>query len=68
MHLIEYLCLIVKYSQELKGIVLPDHKLGCHPNLKGETIDPDLEKKDSMHAGQILIEIWSGVMKGDHPV
>ena len=31
-------------------------------------IDPGLEKKTFMHAGQILAEIWSGMIIDSHPV
>ena len=41
---------LVKFSQELSGIVLSHDKFGSHLNLKGETIEPELEKKNFMHA------------------
>ena len=40
---------MVKFSQELSGIVLPHDKFGSHLNSKGETIDSELEKKIFMH-------------------
>ena len=59
---------MVKFSQELSWTVLPYNKFGSHLNLKGETIGPELEKKNFMHASQILAEIWSGMIMDDHPV
>ena len=54
---------MVKFSQELSGIVLPYHKFGSHLSSNWETIKPELEKKNFIHAGKILSEMWSG-----HPV
>ena len=54
---------MVKFSQELSGIVLSYHIFGSHLNSNWETINPELEKKNFMHVGQILSEMWSG-----HPV
>ena len=48
---------MVKFSQELSGVILPHDKFGSHLNSKGETIDPELEKKNFMHAGEVLAEI-----------
>ena len=59
---------MVKFSQELSGIILPHNKCGSHLNLKRETIDPELEKKNFMHAEQILNEIWLGMIIDSHPV
>ena len=53
---------MVKFSQELSWMVRPYNKFGSHLSLKGETIDPVLEKKNFMHASQILAEIWSGMI------
>ena len=58
---------MVKFSQELSRIVLLHDKFGSPLNSKGETIDPELEKKAFMHAGQILAEIWSGMAIDGHP-
>ena len=44
-------CRMVKFSQELSGIVLPHDKLGSQLNSKEERIDPELEKKNFMNAG-----------------
>ena len=59
---------MVKFSQELSGVILPHNKFGSHLNSKGETIDPELEKKNFMHAGKVLAEIWSGMIIDGHPV
>ena len=45
-------CRMVKFSQELSGIVLPHDKLGSHLNSKGKMIDPELEKKTSCMWGR----------------
>ena len=37
--------LMVKFSKELSGVVLPHDNFGSHLNAKGETIDKELEKK-----------------------
>ena len=59
---------MVKFNQGLSRIVLPQDKFGSHLNLKGETIDPELENKNFMHAGQILAKSWSGMIINGHPV
>ena len=56
-------CQMVKFSQELSGIVLPYHKFGSHLSSNWETIKPELKKKNFIDAGKILSEMWSG-----HPV
>ena len=43
---------MVKFSQELSGIVLPHDKFGSHLNLKGKMTDPELEKKTSCMWGR----------------
>ena len=59
---------MVKFNQELSGIVLPHDKFGSYLNSKGEAIDPELAKKNFMHAGKILAEIWPGMIIDSHPV
>ena len=59
---------MVKFSQELSKIVLPLNKFGSHLNSKGETINPELKKKNFMHVTQILAEIWLGIIIDSHPV
>ena len=59
---------MVKFSQELSKIVLPLNKSGSHLNSKGETINPELKKKNFMHVTQILAEIWLGMIIDSHPV
>ena len=54
---------MVTFGQELSGTVLPYNKFGSHLNSIGETIDPELEKKNFIHAGQILAEIWSDMIR-----
>ena len=41
---------LVKCSQELSRIVLSQDKFGFHLNMKEETIDPELEKRNLMPA------------------
>ena len=36
---------MVKFSQEMSGLVLPHDKFGSHLNSKGETVDSELENK-----------------------
>ena len=36
---------MVKFSQELNGVVLPHDSFGSHLNAAGENIDRELEKK-----------------------
>ena len=38
--------------------MLSHDKFGSHLNSKGKAIDPELEKKNFIHVGQILAEIW----------
>ena len=59
---------MVKFRQELSRMVLPHDKFGFHLNSKRETIEPELKKKNNMHAGQILPELWSGMLIVGHPV
>ena len=58
---------MVKFSQELRGIVLSHDKFGSHLNSKKKTIDPGLEKKNVMYAGQILTEIELGIIINGYP-
>ena len=37
--------LMVKFSKELSGVVLPHDNFGSHLNAKGKTINKELEKK-----------------------
>ena len=60
--------LMAKFSQKLSGTVLSHNKFESHLNSKGETIDSELEKINSMLTGQIFTEIWSGMMIAGHPV
>ena len=59
---------MVKFSQELSGVVLPHDNFGSHLNAKGETIDKELEKRNFGYAGEILAKIWSGMIIDGHPV
>ena len=61
-------CRMVKFSQELSGVVLPYDNFGSHLNAKGETIDKELEKRNFGYAGEILAKIWSGMISDGHPV
>ena len=61
-------CWIVKFSQELSGIVLLHDKFGSHLNSKEETIDPEQEKEKFMYEGQILAEVWPIMIIDSHPI
>ena len=45
-------------SKALAGLVIPHDFCGCHLNASGETVDPELEKKNFKVAGNILSQIW----------
>ena len=48
---------MVEFSQELSGGVLLHDNFGPHLNVKGETIDKELEKRNFRYAGEILAKI-----------
>ena len=45
-------------SKALASLVIPHDSCGSHLNPSGETIDPELEKKNFKVAGKILSQIW----------
>ena len=59
---------MVKFSQELRGVVLLHDNFGSHLNAKGETIDKELENRNFGYAEEILAKIWSGMIIDGHPV
>ena len=42
----------------MTGLVIPHDSCGSHLNASGETIDPELEKKNFKVAGYVLSQIW----------
>ena len=59
---------MVKFSQEMSGLVLPHDEFGSYLNSKGETVDSELENKYFIHEGEVLAEVLSGMMIDRHPV
>ena len=55
-------------SHALSGVVLPHDSFGGHLNSSGETIDPELEKKNFKKAAEVLCEIWNNVTIDGHDV
>ena len=55
-------------SKELGGVLLEHKHFGAHLDDKGNTTDPQLELKNFKHAGNILGEIWSGIVIDGYPV
>ena len=49
---------MVPLSKALAGLVIPHDSYGSHLNESGETIEPELEKKNFKVAGNILSQIW----------
>ena len=58
---------MVLLSKELAGLILQHNHFGTHLNKKGEAIDEALQLKNFEHAGQILAEVWSGMVFDGHP-
>ena len=46
-------------SRELSGVVLDHEHFGSHLDNNKRTTNPELEKKNFAHAGEILSNIWS---------
>ena len=60
---------MVKFSQEFSWLLKPDNKCRSHLNSKGETVYPELKKKNKfMHTGKNLAEIWSSMIISSQPV
>ena len=57
--------LMVKFSKELSGVVLPHDNFGSHLNAKGKTINKELEKNFG-YVGEILGKIWSSMIIDGH--
>lgn len=54
-------------SRDLAGLVLPHDHFGSHLDDHGKTVDPELEKENFAHAGQVLAEIWSDKIIDGYP-
>ena len=59
---------MVKLSKELSGVILKHDKFGVHLDVKGVTVDKDLELKNFEYAGRTLLDIWSGLVIDGSPV
>ena len=49
-------------SKELSGLVLLHDACGAHLDESGTTIDTDLERENFKKAGQVLADVWSGIV------
>jgi len=54
-------------SRELSGLILPHDHYGSHLDKKGNTVDPQLEKKNFTFAGKALADVWSRLLLDGHP-
>ena len=45
-------------SRELAGVILPHKTFGTHLDSNGETMDPELGRRNFEHVGKILADIW----------
>ena len=54
-------------SRELSGLILPHDHYGSHLDKKGNTADPQLEKKNFDFAGKTLADVWSQLVLDGHP-
>ncbi|XP_017475728.1 PREDICTED: uncharacterized protein LOC108365992 [Rhagoletis zephyria] len=55
-------------SRELAGVILPHDSFGNHLDGNGKTVDPTLEKINFRKAGEVLAEIWSGMVIDSYEV
>lgn len=55
-------------SHQLAGIVLEHDHYGSHLDNQRNTIDEDLEKRNFMHAGEVLCKIWNELEIDGYPV
>ncbi|XP_036340341.1 protein dachsous-like, partial [Rhagoletis pomonella] len=55
-------------SRELAGVILPHDSFGNHLDGNGKTVDPILEKINFRKAGEVLAEIWSGMVIDSYEV
>lgn len=53
-------------SKDLAGLILDHDLFGSHLDDNGKTLDPDLERENFAHAGNILAEIWSNTIIDGH--
>ena len=54
-------------SRELSGLILPHDHYGSHLDKKGNTVDPQLQKKNFDFAGKALADVWSRLVLVGHP-
>ena len=62
---------ITPQSKELAGLILPHGHFGSHLDSQGRTfgtVDPDLERQNFGHAGNVLAEVWSDTIIGGYAV
>ena len=45
-------------SKALTGLVIPNDSCVSHLNPSGETVDPELQKKNSKVAGTYCVRVW----------
>ena len=55
-------------SHDIAGVILPHDHFGNHLGSNGETIDRDLQKKNSQKATEILANVWSNTVTDGHKV
>ena len=55
-------------SKDTSGIILPYDTYGTHLDASNNTIDDDLEVRNFKAAGNVLADIWSESVIGEHPV
>ena len=54
-------------SKALTGLVIPNDSCVFHLNPSGETVDPELQKKNSKVAGNILCQILGELVLDGKP-
>ena len=54
-------------SKALTGLVIPNDSCVSHLNPSGETVDPELQKKNSKVAGNILCQILGEMVLDGKP-
>lgn len=56
------------FSRELGSLVIPHDQFGSHWDRAGQTVDADQEKRNFHYVGEILADVWSGMVIDGHPV
>ena len=59
---------MVPLSKAISGVLLPRDTCGSHLDSSRRTTEFELEKCNFQVAGEILLEIWGGLMLDDFPV